>query len=553
MREFTALYTALDETTKTNEKISAMRSYFEHASRADAAWAVYFLTGRKPKQLVQAPKLATWAIEAAGLPEWMFGESYDAVGDLAETMALLLPDSTHISERSLASWVEETLLPLRGAPDTVQRQVMLDSWQQMNEAQRFIWNKLITGAFRVGVSQRLVIRALALFSGIDAQVIAHRLMGTWEPTPAFFQALVAKETADSDVSRPYPFYLAYPLESDPRTLGDIFDWQAEWKWDGIRSQVIKRSQQVFIWSRGEELVTDRYPEIAQDAILLPDGTVLDGEILPWKEANVLPFSQLQLRIGRKEVSNKLMTDVPVVLMAYDLLEWQGEDVRATPLRARRSIMTDILRGLPGVSPEENCNAPLTTGGAEVPACQRLSTRLRISPTIQCRSWEELSQQRETSRSLNVEGIMLKRLAAPYRVGRQRGDWWKWKVNPYTMDAVLVYAQRGSGKRASLYTDYTFGVWDNGALVPVAKAYSGLTDEEIREVDRFVRQNTINKFGPVRVVEPQLVFELAFEGIQRSSRHKSGIAVRFPRMQRWRRDKPAQEADTIETVRALLQE
>jgi DNA ligase-1 len=546
MKEFTALYTALDETTKTNEKIAAMRKYFEHASSADAAWAVYFLTGRKPKQLVQAPKLAAWSIEAAGLPEWMFGESYDAVGDLAETMALLLPDSSNISDRSLSSWVEETLLPLRGAPDTVQRHVMLDSWQQMNESQRFIWNKLITGAFRVGVSQRLVIRALALFSGIDAQVIAHRLMGTWEATPAFFESLVAKETADSDVSRPYPFYLAYPLESDPQTLGHINDWQAEWKWDGIRSQVIRRNQEVFIWSRGEELVTDRYPEIAQDAMLLPDGTVLDGEILPWKEANVLPFAQLQLRIGRKEVSKKLMMDVPVILMAYDLLEWQGEDIRSKPLRERRSIMTDILRGLAAVSPP-------SIGGAEVPPCQRLSTRLRISPTVHCQSWEELVGERETSRSLNVEGIMLKRLDSPYRVGRQRGDWWKWKVNPYTMDAVLIYAQRGSGKRASLYTDYTFGVWDNGALVPVAKAYSGLTDEEIREVDRFVRQNTINKFGPVRVVEPQLVFELAFEGIQRSSRHKSGIAVRFPRMQRWRQDKPAAEADTIETVRALLRE
>jgi DNA ligase-1 len=425
----------------------------------------------------------------------MFGESYDAVGDLAETMALLLPDSSNISDRSLSSWVEDTLLPLRGAPDTVQRQVMLDSWQQMNESQRFIWNKLITGAFRVGVSQRLVIRALALFSGIDAQVIAHRLMGTWEATPAFFEALVAKETADSDVSRPYPFYLAYPLESDPQTLGHINDWQAEWKWDGIRSQVIRRNQQVFIWSRGEELVTDRYPEIAQDAMLLPDGTVLDGEILPWKEANVLPFAQLQLRIGRKEVSKKLMMDVPVVLMTYDLLEWQGEDIRSKPLRERRSIMTDILRGLPAVSSGENCaEGQLTMGGAEVPPCQRLSTRLRISPTVRCQSWEELVGERETSRSLNVEGIMLKRLDSPYRVGRQRGDWWKWKVNPYTMDAVLIYAQRGSGKRASLYTDYTFGVWDNGALVPVAKAYSGLTDEEIREVDRFVRQHTINKSG-----------------------------------------------------------
>jgi len=551
LKAFTDLYIALDETTKTNEKIEAITAYFRQVPSKDAAWAVFFLTGRKPKQLIQAPKLAAWASDEAGVPYWMFDNCYDAVGDLAETMALLLPHNNLESERSLSAWVEDTLLPLRTVPEQEQKRIMVAAWNEMNEWQRFIWNKLITGAFRVGVSQRLVIRALELFSGVDSQVIAHRLMGSWQPTPQFFESLVSKDTSESDVSRPYPFFLAYQLDEGPEQLGLIDEWQIEWKWDGIRAQVVRRAGEVFIWTRGEELVTHRYPEIVEAAMLLPDGTVLDGEILPWKEADVMPFAQLQLRIGRKEVTKKLLAEVPVILMCYDLLESEGKDGRELPLAKRREMLTNLLMGIANVPRSDSGFAQLTIAGG-VPSCQRVSSQLRISPTVQAATWNDLRQQRERSRSLNVEGLMLKRLASPYRVGRQRGDWWKWKVNPHTMDAVLIYAQPGSGKRASLYTDYTFGVWDDGKLVPIAKAYSGLTDEEIRKVDEFVRQNTVDKFGPVRVVKPSLVFELAFEGIQRSSRHKSGIAVRFPRMHRWRTDKPPEEADTLQSVSALLQ-
>ncbi|CAN5385708.1 ATP-dependent DNA ligase [soil metagenome] len=549
MKAFTDLYTALDETTKTNEKIATMKGYFETASPEDSAWAIYFLTGRKPKQLMQIPKLVALAVAAAGVPGWMFAESYDAVGDTAETIALLLPDSTQTSELSLSEWVEQRLLPLRGATEQVQVESVLQAWQELNDSQRFIYNKLLTGAFRVGVSQQLVIRALSLVSKIEPAVVAHRLMGTWEPTAEFYRSLVEPDTKDTDISRPYPFYLAYPFESQLPVLGEVGEWQAEWKWDGIRSQLIRRGGQSFIWSRGEELISERFPELIEESVLLPNGTVIDGEILPWKEANVLPFSQLQLRIGRKNVSKKMMEDVPVIIMAYDLLELGGVDIRERPLSERREMLERVLRGL-------SCSADpvqlaLTESDIAAPFCQRLSERIRISPKVEAESWESLSQSRNHSRSMNVEGLMLKRLKSPYKVGRQRGDWWKWKVNPFTMDAVLIYAQRGSGKRASLYTDYTFGLWDNGKLVPVAKAYSGLTDEEIRQVDLFVRQNTLEKFGPVRTVKPELVFELAFEGIAKSSRHKSGIAVRFPRMLRWRTDKPANEADTLETVQALL--
>ena len=528
MKDFARLYAALDETTRTNEKVEALTRYFAHASPADAAWAVYFLIGRKPKQVVPSKKLRAWAAEAAGVPDWLFDESYDAVGDVAETVALLLPTPDRSSDLPLAEWVEDRLLPLRDADEAAQHAAMIDAWRSMDRPQRFVWNKLISGGFRVGVSQQLVTRALAKVGGTEPAVVAHRLMGDWEPNPQFIERLLARDAADADHSRPYPFCLAHGLEGEPDSLGPIADWQAEWKWDGIRAQLIRRQGDTFLWSRGEELVTDRYPELATLGALLPEGTVLDGEILPYLDGAPLPFAQLQRRIGRKTLGKTILAEVPVVLIAYDLLEFEGRDLRAEPFELRRSLLGQVVEQV--VRPD----------------------RLILSPIIHASSWSELAQIREESRSHQAEGLMLKRLGSPYHVGRKRGDWWKWKIDPFTVDAVLTAAQRGSGKRASLYTDYTFSVWDeNRRLIPFAKAYSGLTDAEIREVDAFVRRNMVEKFGPVRTVKPELVFELAFEGIQRSTRHKSGIAVRFPRILRWRFDKPADEADTLETIRSLL--
>ena len=527
MRAFADLYAALDETTKTNEKITAMSRYFRSAPPEDIAWAVHFLIGRRPKRLIPTRDLIAWAIEEAKIPEWLFGESYQAVGDLAETIALLLPPAGATSSRPVHEWVERRLLPMRDWDDRARRESMIEAWREMSDGQRFAWNKLITGEFRVGVSQNLVVRALAETSGVDANVLAHRLMGDWQPTADFGAEILAKTTGDADVSRPYPFCLAYPLEGTIEDLGPVDDWQVEWKWDGIRSQLIRRQRRTFLWSRGEELITDRFPELAAAGALLPEGTVLDGEVLPWKEGAPLPFTQMQRRIGRKELGPKILAEVPVVLMAFDLLERSGEDVRERALEWRRAELERMVQ-------------------AAGPECH-----LVLSPLVEGASWEERKRRREEARSRGVEGFMLKRRGSAYRVGRRRGDWWKWKIDPYSVDAVLIYAQPGSGRRASLFTDYTFGVWDKGELVPFAKAYSGLTDDEIRQVDAFVRGNTIEKFGPVRRVKPDLVFELAFEAIQRSSRHRSGIAVRFPRIARWRTDKKAADADTIETVRALL--
>jgi DNA ligase 1 len=529
VKAFAALFAALDETTRTGEKVAALARYFSAVSPADAAWAVHFLSGNRPKRLIAARRLAGWAMEVADTPEWLFEECYEAVGDLAETITLLLPAPAARSDRPLAYWVEERLLPLRGEDEAAQRREILRAWAELDTGQAFVWNKLITGGFRVGVSLALVVRGLAKASGVDEATLAHRLSGAWEPSAEAFARLVAVETGDADPARPYPFFLAYALEDEPETLGDPADWQAEWKWDGIRGQVIRRGGLTYLWSRGEELVTERFPEIAEAAALLPDGTVLDGEILAWKDGAPLPFAQLQRRIGRRTLGPRILAEVPVTFLAFDLLEAEGRDVRETPLAARRARLEVLLGDGAG------------------------SGRIRPAPVLPLATWDDAAAAHGAAREASAEGLMLKRRDSTYGVGRRRGPWWKWKVPPFTVDAVLVYAQRGHGRRASLYTDYTFAVWQDDALVPFAKAYSGLTDAEIRSVDAFVRRNTVERFGPVRSVRPELVFELAFEGIQRSPRHRSGVAVRFPRMARWRTDKRPEDADTLDAVLALLED
>ncbi|HEX4681274.1 MAG TPA: ATP-dependent DNA ligase [Gemmatimonadaceae bacterium] len=526
MREFAHLYASIDETMRTTEKVDAVADYFRGADPADAAWAVWFLSGGRPKRLIPVRRLAQWAMEESGVPGWLFEECYDAVGDLAETMSLLLPDAVGESDQPLHRWVEMRVLPLAAQSEEEQRSSVVDAWRELSGGQRFVWNKLITGGFRVGVSQQLVVRALSRATGVAEAVVAHRLAGKWVPSPEAYAALFADETSDADASRPYPFYLAYALEDELEDLGPSDEWQAEWKWDGIRAQVIRRNGQTYIWSRGEELVTERFPEIASAAEWLPAGTVLDGEIMPWKSGKPLPFAQLQRRIGRKTLGPKILSEVPVVLVVYDVLEVDGADVRGQPLAWRRAKLDEVIARAASV--------------AFVP-----------SPIVSLATWADARDAFRAARAMSAEGLMLKRRAAPYGVGRRKGGWWKWKVKPYSVDAVMIYAQAGHGRRASLHTDYTFGVWDNGVLVPFAKAYSGLTDAEIRELDAWIRRNTVEKFGPVRSVKPEQVFELGFEGIQPSSRHKSGVAVRFPRILRWRTDKKPEDADSVAALRDLM--
>lgn len=532
MLRFTQLFQELDRTTRTTEKLEALRRYFASAPPEDAAWVLFFLTGARLPRAVKTTDLRAWVAASTGLPLWLVEESYDTVGDLGETLALLAPTSETPCNMPLHRLINERLLPLKKLSEEEKREIVTRTWRELGSMQCLIYHKLIMGEFRIGVSRTLVVRALAEVAGIEAPVMAHRIMGTWQPTADDYLNILHGE--QQDVSQPYPFYLAYALEAELEALGDVHEWLAEWKWDGIRAQLIKREGQIILWSRGEDLITDRFPEITESASKLPDGTVLDGEILAWKNEQPLIFGELQRRIGRKNVDKKMRAEVPVIMMLYDLLEISGEDIRGRSLSERRAVLTKLL---------QHSDEPLP---------------FNVSPTVEVSSWDELRAQRNASREKFVEGLMLKRKSAPYGVGRTKGDWWKWKIDPLSMDAVLIYAQQGHGRRASLFTDYTFGVWsdpdDKGErkLVPVAKAYSGLTDEEIKKVDQFVRANTLEKFGPVRVVKPELVFELAFEGIQPSGRHKAGIAVRFPRMARQRFDKPIEEADSLETLRNLLE-
>ncbi len=539
MREFARLYAELDDTTSTKRKLDALQAYFSKAAPENAAWAAYFLAGGKPRQAVPVKLLRQYATEYAGLEEWLFDECYNAVGDLAETIAHILPAPRQESDIGLADWIEQRIAPLRGAaPDDV-RAALFGYWDELETRERFLLVKLIGGGFRVGVSRLLVTRALSAIAAVDSKLVAQRLMGWTDgsvrPTAQGFLQLIAAPSATEHVERggqPYPFFLAHALQADPATLGELADWQVEWKYDGMRAQLVARGGLNFLWSRGEDLITERFPELL--AIRLPQGTVIDGEILVWPPGDApAPFAALQKRIGRKLLSAKLLAELPAVLVAYDLLELDGVDVRQLPQHERRALLEQLV-------------------------VQAGQPQLRLSPLVLAEDWAQLARIRTESRARGMEGMMLKARAAQYGVGRTKdvGTWWKWKIDPFSVDAVLVYAQAGHGRRASLYTDYTFAVWDSDAdgarkLVPFAKAYSGLTDAEIAQVDNTVRRTTIERFGPVRSVRPTMVFEIGFEGIAQSPRHKSGIAVRFPRILRRRDDKDVEDADTLDTLRGLL--
>jgi len=528
MRQFAHLITQLDQTNKTNAKVAHLADYFATAPDEDKLWVMALFTGRRFRKVVKTSLMREWASELTGIPLWLVEDSYHVVGDLAETLSLVLPPPTETEreDKSLAEWMAY-LKQLQAQDDEERREHMMAAWQQLSARERFVFNKLLTGGFRLGVSQKLMVKALAKQTGLDENQIAHRLMGDWTAEDTTFQELLFSEDPNDHLSRPYPFYLAYQLDDPPERLGDPSEWQAEWKWDGIRSQLIKRQGEYFLWSRGEELITEKFPELAPLCEALPDGTVIDGELLPYKDGRPLAFQALQTRIGRKNVTKKILREAPCLIMAYDLLEQQGEDIRPLPLEVRRTRLAEVVEamGLPG--------------------------QLQLSPVAPFRDWGHLAELRETAREHYAEGLMLKHKGSDYKVGRKRGDWWKWKVDPLTVDAVMIYAQRGHGRRANLYSDYTFAVWDGDQLVPFTKAYSGLTDAEMRQVDSWVKRHTVDRFGPVRSVEAELVFEIGFEGINRSNRHKSGVALRFPRMLRWRTDKKPEEADTLTQLHQLL--
>ena len=535
MKQFAKLVSVLGTSTKTNDKLQALQDYFAVAAEKDKVWVIAIFSGRRPKRIINSTILKAWCMELTGISPWLFDECYHTAGDLAETISLLLPEpeneNNFVAEHTLSFYLE-TFIRIEKQDELVKKQFITSSWQQMDRNEKFVFNKLITGGFRIGVSQTMMVKALAKSVNVAASVIAHRISGNWNPAITTFENLLSETVAATDFSKPYPFYLAYAVDEDVTKLEDEKLWQAEWKWDGIRGQIIKRDNNFFVWSRGEELLTEKFPEYNNFKDQLQEGTVIDGEIIslsttakedPFKP---LPFAALQTRIGRKTITKKQLTAAPVGFIAYDLLEFNGEDIRYKSMAERRDLLEQVIA---------NTNDP----------------SLHISPVIAFTNWQQLGYIRAKSREMGSEGIMLKRKISPYQAGRKRGDWWKWKIDPLTIDAVMIYAQKGHGRRSNLYTDYTFAVKDGDKLVPFTKAYTGLTDKEFAQVDSFVKKNSIEKFGPVRTVKPELVFEIAFEGIAASNRHKSGVALRFPRMNRWRTDKKTEEINTLDDLKNML--
>lgn len=526
MRHFADLINALETTNKTNAKIEAIIDYLERAPDEDKVWFIALFTGKRPKRNVNTNLMKEWALEITQLPFWLFQESYSSVGDLGETLSLILPPPEKNIDRSLSQWMKD-IIDLKDKNEGEKKEFVLHSWNGLEYTERLIFNKLIGGSFRIGVSDKTLINALSKFSDQESSTLIHSLMGKWQPDEISFKELISAENINPDNSKPYPFCLAYPLEKELKELGKPDEWQVEYKWDGIRGQIIRRNDEVFIWSRGEELVTEQFPEITEVVKAMKGNFVLDGEILAVKESKVLNFNELQKRLNRKTLTKKMLSEIPIKVFAYDLLELENHDLREKPVSARRAMLEELLLNQ---KPEN----------------------IQLSQRIDFGKWTELNEIRENSRSVNSEGLMLKQKSSPYHAGRKKGDWWKWKINPFTIDAVLIYAQKGSGRRSAYYTDYTFAVKNEDQLVTIAKAYSGLTDKEIMEVSKFVTKNAIEKFGPVRTVKPELVFEIAFEGIGFSNRHKSGVALRFPRIVRWRKDKTADEIDTLEEIKKLIQ-
>ena len=525
MKDFTNLIYDISQTKSVKEKTEFITRYFQSQSPENAVWGLFFLCGYKIKRLIGPQKLFQWCIELSHLPEWIALESYAAVGDLAEAIALLMTvdqDSKKEDNRSLHAWMNDNILPLQSFENEKQKEQIVKFWKELDVRGIFVLNKILTGALRIGVSQTLTIQGLSKALQIPKEALEQKLMGHWSPSKEFFENLSLSDGNQLHLN-PYPFYLASPLEKSLEELGDPQEWMAEWKWDGIRAQCIHRNGQAAIWSRGNELISSQFPEILEAIKTLESGTVLDGEILAFKEGKPLPFGQLQKRLGIKKVTKTLIESVPVIYMIYDILERKGHDVRKKTLYLRRSLFEMGLK----------------------------DDRLKISPLIAFQSWDEIKAKRKEAESNGTEGLLLKKLNSSYGSGRKKGNWWKYKIDPKTMDVVLIYAQPGHGWRANLYTDYTFGIWDEGQLVPIAKAYSGLSNEEILRLDKWIRKNTVEKFGPVRKVKPEQVFEIAFDGIQVSKRHRSGLAVRFPRIARWRTDKPPEECDTLENIKDLL--
>ncbi|MBT5377938.1 MAG: ATP-dependent DNA ligase [Opitutae bacterium] len=529
MNHFTQLFQSVDSVSGTNQRIRYLREYFEESKPEDSIWACWFLDGNRVKNLIRLKDLKILVADVCSLPLWLVEDSHEVVGDLAETLSLLLKSFAKGKEPiPLSTVVEKFILPLSSMNVEEKCRTIKDAWARLRPEDLLPYHKLMMGAFRMGISNGNLCRALGDINNVPPAIIAQRMMGKWQPGDRTLQNIIVSATTEEDLNAPVPFCLASPLMAKVNTLGDNAEWQIEWKWDGIRAQLIKSHSGTLIWSRGGESVGGAFPEILEAAKLLPKGVCLDGEILAWNQNGLMPFHDLQRRLGRKSPGVQIQRTVPTRFIAYDIIRFAGEDLRNKVLVKRRHLLEQLVTSLPSQYP------------------------IGISRPVEAGNWEEYQILRDESREKGVEGFMLKHIESRYNPGRKKGGWYKWKIAPLEADMVLVGAQMGHGRRANIFSDYSLAVWHKDELVVVAKAYSGLTDNEILKVDKQIRKTIIGKFGPVRSVKPMIVFQVAFEGVQRSRRRKTGVGLRFPRIQRWRQDKLPEEAGHLDEIMALGQ-
>jgi len=518
MRLFGQLLQACLQEPKTLQKISLLSDYFNEESPENMPMALHFLMGENMGRFCSGRQLREWAAQLLGLPDWLVDESYEALGDNSETISLLFPNKPSSLAHDLKA-VCERIQQLKSEPIDVKKDWIIDVWSKSSRDDIYTFNKLLGGGIRIGASKKNVLKALSRTVHLDVDILEQRLLGTWEPTKIAYDALVNPDDIAGKGTCPYPFFLASPIQDVDATLMPFSDWQIEPKWDGIRAQLVHRQEGTQLWSRGNDLISDQFPDILDSASELPYG-VYDGEVLAWGADGPQPFADLQKRLNRKKVTRQLLASIPCIMMLYDCLEFEGVDVREQALHERCKKIRDLR-------PPFYTSNPLTLNGVSA-----------------------LNDYVKNARNNRVEGVIIKRLSSAYKSGRVRGDWWKLKVDPLLLDVVIMYAQKGKGIRSGLFTDYTFGVWDNNQLVPIGKAYSGLTNDEIKQVHQILNNHLTDRFGPVRGVSPCVVLEVAFDSIQESPRHKSGLALRFPRINRLRLDKPVEEANSLEDARAL---
>lgn len=524
MKRFAELCAILESTANAREKMAALTVYFQDAPPPDAIWAIRLLLGWKPSRIATSQTLRRWARECVQFPDWLFEESCAAVGNLLETLALLIPLPDTPGDVPLHVRMQRDLLPLRDLTENEQRAAVSAAWTQMDAQQRFVWNTLLTGGFRPHVSEKTLIRALSAWRGLPTTVLACRLKQEWEPTVAGYRALFSHDIAALDSSQLYPFQRWYEEPPARGASGAIGDWRIDWHRNGMRAQLIKRGSSVFLWSDDHVIVNDTFPEICEAMAAMTDGTVLDGVITAWSADGPLHRAELERRMKRKRLTKKFKHEVPVRYWVYDLLEIQGEDVRTQPFRQR-------IHQAAGIIPTE------------------VGSVIHLAEPLEAASWHRLHALRNDARRHGADGVLLRRWTASACPSTRKADQWRvWKADPLTAPVVLVYVQALNAASGQRSVEGTFAAWDGGDLVPVAKTSAGFSDEDVNAIEEFAKQHTVERFGPVRSLKAELVFTLAFDSVSLSTRRKSGLVLHHPRVAGRLLDASIHDAERIAILR-----